>query len=116
VCHCNFQLLAPTCLDNSTASVNGMFKSNGSYTAQMMIDLIEDNVQETRSSVIYLTSGWVLCLSPDCEWEPVNNNTLKESRDSHSVSLIVGLVIGVTCAIVVLLLCIIIVIWLVYKR
>ena len=69
-----------------------MIKPNGNHTAQMMIDLIEENIQERNPSVMYLKSGWVLCLSPDCEWEPVTNNML-ESSDSHSVPLTVGLVV-----------------------
>ena len=93
-----------------------MTESNGNYTTQMMIDLIEDNIQERDPSVMYLKSGWVLCLSPDCEWEPVNNNTLKEASDSHSVPLTVGLVVGIPCALVVILLCIIVVIWIIHKR
>ncbi|XP_065898899.1 uncharacterized protein [Dysidea avara] len=115
VCNCNFQLLAPTCLNNSTASITAVIKPNGNHTAQMMIDLIEENIQERNPSVMYLKSGWVLCLSPDCEWEPVTNNML-ESSDSHSVPLTVGLVVGIPCALIVILLCIIVIIWIVHKR
>ena len=108
--------MAPTCLDNSTASINAIVESNENYTAQMMIDMIEENIQEKHPLMMHLKSGWVLCLSPDCEWKSVNDTALKVSSDSHPLPLIVGLVVGVTCVLIVILLCIVVIIWMVHKR
>jgi len=90
-----------------------MVKSDGNTTAQMMVDLIERNM---HSSVIYLKSGLVLCLSADCEWEPMKNNASKESNESHPVPLTVGMVVGVPCLLIVIVISIIAVIWIAHKR
>jgi len=80
------------------------------YTAQIIIELIVNYVQEQIHSVVYLQSGWVICLNPDCEWKFDNTSvTNVNTDDGNSTSLIVGLAVGtlLLCATIASILCII---------
>ena len=71
-------------------------------------------------AVVYLQSGWVVCLNVDCEWRfdgtsitRVDNSTTTtdESDNGKSIPLVVGLAVGlILVAIIVVLLCVIVII------
>ena len=83
-------------------------QSYDDYTAQMMVDMIVNYIQGQNHSVVYHQSGWVICLSTDCERQLDTTTTMSESDDNF-ITLIVGLVVGISllCAFITLLLCII---------
>ena len=76
-----------------------------------MVDSVVNYMLELdHPAVVYLQSGWVVCLHADCEWKlgnvTVMDNSTTESDNDESISLVVGLVVGVLLvAIIVALLC-----------
>ena len=53
------------CVDGTTASVTTSVHPDGNRTANMLIDLVKSELRERR---VKLPSGWIVCLSPDCEY------------------------------------------------
>ena len=111
VCNCdisNFQQHSVTCLDNTTANITTVFKSDDNNTTQAMIDKIVNYIQGQNHAVVYLQSGWAVCLNADCEWKldnitVVDNSTtaMGESDDNNFIPQIVGLVVGILLCIVI---------------
>ena len=62
------------------ATITALIESNNKYTAQMMVDSIEENIQQKYSSVEFLPCGWVACLNPDCGGKSLSNS----NNDSNS--------------------------------
>lgn len=114
MCSCgniNFQQPSVTCLDSTTANVTIVLQSYENVSAQSMVDSVVNYMLELdHPAVVYLQSGWVVCLHADCEWKlgnvTVMDNSTTESDNDESISLVVGLVVGVLLvAIIVALLC-----------
>ena len=70
-----------------------------------MIDSVVNYMQGLdHPAVVYLQSGWVVCLNVDCEWRFDNTSvtmvdypttTTDESTDNdNSIALVVGFVVG----------------------
>ena len=115
VCSCdiiNFQQFNVTCLDSTTANITIVLESYDNNTAQSMIDsVVNYTLGLDPLAVVYLQSGWVVCLNVDCEWRSsitrVDNSTTDNDK---SIPLVVGLVVGLLLvAIIVALLCIIVI-------
>jgi len=91
-----------------------------------MNNMIVKHMNKSGSSVIYVQSaGLTICINPDCKLVFDNTSTritdnastnVDETNGENSVSLIIGLVVGVLCGITILLLIIIILTWVIYKR
>ena len=116
VCSCdiiNLQQSSVFCLDSTTANITIVLQSYVNNTAQSMIDSVVNYMQGNNPpAVAYLQSGWVVCLNADCEWKLGNttimDNSTTESDNDESISIVVGLVVGVLLvAIIASLLCII---------
>jgi len=116
VCNCdinNSQTHSVTCLDDTTANITTMVQSYKNYTAQIIIDLIANYMQEQTHSVVYLQSGWVICLNPDCEWKFDNTSVTNVTPDNDNfMPLVVGLAVGtlLLCTVMTSLLCIIVIV------
>ena len=69
VCECNGHnnLYDPelTCVDHTTARITTSVHNDGHRTANMLINLVKSELYNRR---VKLPSGWVVCLSPDCEY------------------------------------------------
>ena len=117
MCSCdivNFQQPSVACLDSTTANITIVLQSSyENLTAQSMIDSVVNYMLGLdHPAVVYLQSGWIVCLHADCEWKLDNitmvDNSTTESDNDESISLVVGLVVGVLlAAIIVALVCII---------
>ena len=112
MCKCDFQQCIVTCFDNTTANVTFVFQSYENYTAQMLIDLIVHYMQRENHSVVYLRSGWAICLNTECEWKLDNtitvvNNSTTGVNEPEFMPLIVGATVGVLslCLVIIPLLC-----------
>ena len=109
MCSCDFQQCIVSCFDNTTASVTFVFQSNDNYTAQMLIDLMVQYMQRENHSVVYLQSGWAICLSTECEWKLDNTTTAvnNSTGEPDFMPLIVGATVGVLslCLVIIPLLC-----------
>ena len=133
MCNCSpteFYLFLPTCLDNTIATITALIESNEKYTAQMMVDLIEENIQQGYSSVGFLPCGWIACLNPDCGGKSLSNsnnysnstlsnsdsNSTLSNSDSNSTPLIIGIIFGLLFVTVITLIVIIVVIWKMHRR
>ena len=121
VCNCNISKFqqnstSVTCLDNTTANITTVFQSDDNNTAQAMIDKIY--MQGQNHAIVYLQSGWAVCLNADCEWKldnttVVDNSTtaMGESDDNNFIPQIVGLVVGILlCFIIGSFLCIFVIV------
>ena len=122
VCSCdiiNIQQSSVTCLDSTAANITIMLQSYENNTAQSMIDsVVNYMLGRDHPAVVYLQSGWVVCLNMDCEWQldttsvtMVDNptTTTDESDNDKSIPLAVGLVVGLLLVIAISLLCIIVI-------
>ena len=111
VCNCNTNKHSVSCLDNTTANITIVFQSHKNYTAQIMIDSIVNYIQGQNHAIVYLQSGWAVCLNTDCKYklENIDNSTtiMDESDYNNFIPQLIGLVVGaLLCAIIVSLLCI----------
>jgi len=101
-----------------------MVQSYKNYTTQIIIELVVNYIQEQIHSVVYLQSGWVICLNPDCEWKfdntsNINTNTNINTDDDNSMSLIISIAVGtlLLCAVMIMsLLCIIVIVRRINKK
>ena len=121
MCNCkptDFYVFKPTCWDNTTAKIIALIESNGNYTAQMMADLIVDNIQRQHPPVQYLSNGWVACINPDCDWNLSNQMIMMTvtNDDSSTTSLIIGIVLGLLSVAVIILIIVIAVTWRIRRR
>ena len=113
VCNCdttNFRQHNITCINNTIANVTIVVQSYENYTTEIMINLIVDYIQK-HNSVVYLHSGWVICLNADCQWKfNINNNSNIHTvmDDSKSMPLIIGLVVGTVFIVIASLICFIV--------
>ena len=109
MCSCDFQQCIVSCFDNTTANVTFVFQSNDNYTVQMLIDLMVQYMQRENHSVVYLQSGWAICLSTECEWKLDNTTTAvnNSTGEPDFMPLIVGATVGVLslCLVIIPLLC-----------
>ena len=98
-----------------------MLQSYENNTVQSMNDSVVNYMLGLdHPAVVYLQSGWVVCLNVNCEWRfdttsvtMVDNptTTTDESDNDKSISLVVGLVVGLLLvSIIAVLLCIIVII------
>ena len=110
VCNCEiskFQQPSVTCLDSMTANVTTVFQSDENNTAQAMVDKIVNYMHGQNHDIVYLQSGWTVCLNADCEWKLDNitdNSTtaVEESDDDNNfIPQIVGLVVGILLCIII---------------
>ena len=108
ICNCEiskFQQPNVTCLDSMTANVTTVFQSNENNTAQAMIDKIVNYMQGQNHDIVYLQSGWTVCLNADCEWKldniTDNSTTAVEESDDNLIPQIVGLVVGILLCIII---------------
>ena len=107
VCKCDTNKHSVVCLDNTTVNITVVFQSHKNYTAQVMIDSVVNYIQGQYHAIVYLHSGWAVCLNADCEYNLDNSTTTMDKSDDNFIPQIVGLVVGtILCAIIVLLLCI----------
>ena len=98
-----------------------MLQSYDNNTVQSMIDSVVNYMLGLdHPAVVYLQSGWVVCLNADCEWRLDNisvvdnsTTTTDESDTDKSMPLVVGLVVGLLLVVAIAsLLCIIVI----YKK
>ena len=109
VCNCNItkfqQHIVSNCLDNTTVNITTVFQSDENNNAQAIIDAIVNYVEGQNHAVVYLQSGWAVCLNADCEWKLDNitvvNNSTTESDDNNFIPQIVGLVVGILLCIII---------------
>ena len=109
VCNCDItkfqQHIASNCLDNTTANITTVFQSDENNNAQAIIDAIVNYVEGQNHAVVYLQSGWTVCLNANCEWKLDNitvvNNSTTESDDNDFIPQIVGLVVGILLCIII---------------
>ena len=106
MCNCEFrQHIVSNCLDNTTANITTVFQSDENNNAQAIIDAIVNYVEGQNHDVVYLQSGWAVCLNADCEWKLDNitvvNNSTTESDDNNFIPQIVGLVVGILLCIII---------------
>ena len=122
MCSCdiiNIQQFSVTCLDNTTANITIVFQSYENNTAQSMNDsVVNYMLGRDHPAVVYLQSGWVVCLNVNCEWRfdttsvtMVDNptTTIDESDNDKLIPLVVGLVVGLLLVVAISLLCIIVI-------
>jgi len=117
------------------ATITTLIESNEKYTAQMMADFIEENIQQEYSPVEFLSYGWVACLDPNCGGKNHNNkyrpnvgsnstlsnsesNSTLSNSDSNSTPLIIGIVFGLLLIFVaaIALIVLIIVVWRIHRK
>ena len=106
------------------ATITALIESNEKYTAQMMADFIEKNIQQEYPPIEFFPYGWVACLDPDCGGKNHsnkyrsnfgNNSTLSNS-DSNSTPLIIGIIFGLLFVAVITLIALIVVVWRMHRR
>ena len=116
VCNCDISKFqqhntSATCLDNTTANITTVFQSDENNTAQAMIAKIVNYIQGQNHAIVYLQSGWAVCLNADCDNVTVVDNPMDESDDKNFIAQIVGLIIGILlCFIIGSFLCIFVII------
>ena len=112
VCNCDItkfqQHIVSNCLDNTTTNITTVFQSDENNNAQAIIDAIVNYVEGQNHAVVYLQSGWAVCLNADCEWKLDNSTvvdnsttTMDESDDNNSIPQIVGGVVGILLCIII---------------
>ena len=127
LCGCDLQLIdfLPACYDEFTEVIMMTVIINHKSDISMN-NMIVKHMNKSGSSVIYVQSaGLTICINPDCKLVFDNTSTrvidnastnVDETNDENSIPLIIGLVVGVLCGITILLLIIIILTWVIYKR